>query len=99
MGALSRSAAGREALLTEVERNFDALAALLPPLHASLLPLAFDRGCDAAFADRVRKAFEPRFDKHPEMRRTATQAVELIRICAAERESASGVAAAFFERR
>lgn len=95
---LSSRSAGREAFLAEVEKGFDALLAVLPPLAGSFLPLAFDQGCDSAFAERVLNAFEPRLKQHPEMRRATAQAVEQIQICAAEREAEGAAAARFFER-
>ncbi len=96
--ALSSRAAGREALLAEVEKGFDALLAVLPPLAGTFLPLAFEQGCDEAFAERVLNAFESRLKQHPEMRRATAQAVEQIMICAAERKVDGASAARFFAR-
>jgi len=95
-GALARHSAGRAAMLSEVERDLDALGAALPGASLGFLPLAFAGGCEAAFAERLRAAFEPHLAAHPEMRRGLAQALEQIQICAAEREADGPAAAAFF---
>jgi cytosol alanyl aminopeptidase len=94
--SLSSLSAGRAAILGEVERDLDGLARAVPSGAIAFLPALFSGGCDAASAARVRAALEPRLDAHPEMRRKLSQALEQIRICAAEREADGPAAAAFF---
>lgn len=95
-GALGGTAATREALLRELERQGEPLVGKLTVLQAQSLPLALGGGCDLRFAGRLRSALEPRLAARPEMRRSLAQAVERIRICAAEREAEGAHVAAFF---
>jgi alanyl aminopeptidase len=95
-GALAHRSAGRDALLAEAERDLDALARTLPNGAVAYLPTYLAGGCDAAFAGRVGSALEPRLAAFPQMRRGTSQALERIRICAAERDADGQEAAAYF---
>jgi hypothetical protein len=96
--SLSRLKAGREAMLAEVRRDLDGLAGVLPGGSLAFLPALFAQGCEAAFAQDVRAALEPHLPAHPEMRRMLAQALEEIRICAAEREAHRSEAGEWFAR-
>ncbi|HEY6002440.1 MAG TPA: ERAP1-like C-terminal domain-containing protein, partial [Anaeromyxobacter sp.] len=97
-GELSTLAAGREAMLAEVERDLEGLGRALPGGSLAFLPALFAGGCEVAFADAVRAALEPHLPAHPEMRRMLAQALEQIRICAAEREEHRFEAGVWFAR-
>ncbi len=92
---LGSAAPTREAFLAELEQRGDALLDALNWLYRSIFPLVFADGCDAAFAERLRAALEPRLGARPEMRRSLAQALERIAICSAEREAEADRIAAF----
>ncbi len=99
MGAarmLSRHAAGRDALLAEIERDPDAAIAATPAHARAFFPFLAAGACEASSAERLRGVVEPRLAAHPEMRRSLAQELERIRICAAERDASGAAAGAYF---
>jgi alanyl aminopeptidase len=94
--ALGDLAAGREALLAELERDLAGVAARLPAGRMTHLPGAMSRACDHALAGRVQRTFEPALVAHPEAVRPLARTLEQIRVCAAERDGDGAAIAAFF---
>jgi alanyl aminopeptidase len=85
-------------MLGEVQRDLEGLGRALPGDSLAFLPWAFAGGCDAGFGEAVRAALEPHLPAHPEMRRMLAEALEQIRICAAERQEHTSEAGAYFAR-
>jgi alanyl aminopeptidase len=90
---------GGESVLAAFERDPDGMLAVLPAWVVGEAPLVFDRRCDLGELERVRRLFEPRLERHPEMRRPLAQALESIRLCAARRAADGPQAARWLQAR
>ncbi|HET7754060.1 MAG TPA: hypothetical protein VFK85_09125, partial [Anaeromyxobacteraceae bacterium] len=67
-----------------------------PDFFRPFAPKVAATGCEERDAVRLKAMFEPRLARWPALRRSLDQAMEGIRVCAAEREAESGAVAAFF---
>ena len=76
----------REAALSFVEKNFDAIAAKMPHDYPSSLPGIGAGFCDEEHAVALAQFFRPRAGQFPGTERKLAQAMESVRQCAAFRE-------------
>jgi alanyl aminopeptidase len=79
--------------------NLDQLLRLLPAPGAGFLPFVARRFCEAQRAEEVRRSLEPRTGQVDGLAQNLRQAVESIRLCAAQAEAQRGSAERFFAAR
>jgi len=86
----------REAALQWLEKNFDALAKVLPEQYASGLTQAGGNFCDRKHLNEIAAFFGPKAEKSPGGTRGFRQSQERIKLCIAQADAQRDSAAAFF---
>ncbi len=102
LGPLFRQGADartRDAAWEFVKAHYDELLPRSSEIYASYLPYTATGHCDTAHADDAKAFFEPRAAAQPDMPKNLRQAVESIRLCAAQAAAQSESARAFFKAR
>jgi alanyl aminopeptidase len=88
----------RDAAWTWLQANFEALVPKVPEPVLAFIPYVAGGYCDTKHADDTQSFFAPRAEKYRGMSKNVRQAVEYIRLCAAQAAAQGESARKFFAK-